>query len=154
MGSQRVRHNWAYMHRDVLGITVREGAASTIPQSTEQLFTAGNGVAQTLRVKVQRPWRYLDIVLLCSCTLVIPFSFSLGACTLPVHFLLRLVDRWGFSKTLLFTRWPIKFLFVLEECLCALIVGSDELPCQPRSLTTHDACTTRKKKSVVFLLWK
>jgi len=92
MGLQRVRHYWASMHRDILGVTVREGTASTILQSMEQLFTAENDVAQMLLVKVERPWRYPGIVLLALLYSVIPSSFSLGTCTLPVHFLLRLVD--------------------------------------------------------------
>ena len=43
------------MHRDILGVTVREGTASTILQSMEQLVTAENDVAQMLLVKVERP---------------------------------------------------------------------------------------------------
>ena len=82
-------------------------------------------------------------LVLCHTIFLLPGNLR-TSCPLPPK-----AGRWGFSKTLLFTRWPIKFLFVLKECLYALILGSDELPCQPRSLTTHDACTTKKK---IFLL--
>ena len=92
MGLQRVGHDWASTHRDIWGVTVREGTASAILQSTGQLCTPENDVAQTLLVKVKRPWRYPGIVLLVLLYSVIPSSFSLGTCALPVHFLLRLVD--------------------------------------------------------------
>ena len=63
---------------------------------------------------------------------------------LPVHFLLRLADRVSLKPYSLLDGPSTSCLFSKSASVIpAVIVGAGELPCQPRSLTTHDACTTK-----------
>lgn len=124
----------------------RPGRTLNILQYTEQLFTTKNSLAQNvITTEIEKPRKHPGIALyleLLRCMMHFSSLRNLHtSCSLPSK-----ADRWIFSK--LFARWSTEFLLILDEYLCIPILGSAELPCQPRFLMTHDVCATRK---IIFL---